>query len=94
MKTWFYRILFNASMDELRVSSKILPMNPAELNEDMMICGGGVSSDKNQKIEVSDCLDLYAALGNLEPKARAIINLRYFEDMKLDEIAEVLGGKP
>lgn len=91
MRTWFYRILVNTSMDELRISNKILPMNPSELIEDNMIYGGQAASDKKQICDVADRLDLYSALEKLEPKSRAIINLRYFEDMKFEEISAVLG---
>ena len=36
-------------------------------------------------------LDLYAAIDRLGPKEQAIIRLRFFEDMKLEEIARVTG---
>ena len=35
--------------------------------------------------------ELKHVLGQLDEKSRTVIVLRYFEDMKLDEIAEILG---
>ena len=34
-------------------------------------------------------LDLYRAIGTLEPKLRTVIILRFFEDLKLEQIAKV-----
>ena len=36
-------------------------------------------------------MDLYAALEQLSPEMKTVILLRFFEDMKLEEMAEVLG---
>ena len=36
-------------------------------------------------------LDLYAAIDRLGPKEQVIIRLRFFEDMKLEEISRVTG---
>ena len=41
--------------------------------------------------EKSDCTDLKKALALLKPEERTVIILRYFEDMKLEEIADILG---
>ena len=34
--------------------------------------------------------DLYAAINGLDPQLRAIIILRFFENMKISEVAQVL----
>ena len=34
-------------------------------------------------------LDLYAAIDRLDPKEQTVIRLRFFQDMKLEEIAQV-----
>ena len=40
--------------------------------------------------EISESLDLKKALDALPAKDKAVIELRYFEDCKLEEIAEIL----
>ena len=42
-----------------------------------------------QEFDVGDKVDLYRALDQLEERERMVIQLRFFEDMKLSEIAEV-----
>jgi RNA polymerase sigma factor (sigma-70 family) len=36
--------------------------------------------------------ELYKSIGKLPPKQRVVFNMRYFEEMKYEDIAEVLGG--
>lgn len=80
IKTWFYRILVNACIDEIRKSKRLIPTDPQELPE-------GVSPETVSKEEL---LDLQKALEALEPLEKTIVMLRYFEDMKLSEVASVL----
>ncbi|MBR0599080.1 RNA polymerase sigma factor [Sinanaerobacter chloroacetimidivorans] len=86
IKTWFYRILVNASMDELRRSSRSIPSDPAYLFQDQ-----GNHSHDEKTPEQAELMDLYQALNRLDPKSKAVITLRYFEDMKLTEVAKILG---
>ena len=37
-------------------------------------------------------MDLYAAIDRLDPKLKTVVMLRFFEDMKLAEIAQVTGA--
>ena len=39
--------------------------------------------------DIPEALDLYRAVQSLEPKLRTVIMLRFFEDMKLEEISKV-----
>jgi RNA polymerase sigma-70 factor (ECF subfamily) len=80
LKTWFYRILVNTSMDVLRKKGKLsyvvditLDLN-SEVKEDMY-----------------ENFDLQEAMDNLPDSYRLIISLRYFEDLKLEDIADILG---
>ncbi len=81
LKTWFYRILINVCLTELRKSKRAIPTDPTTLPE-------GVAPEYTEPAEL---LDLYQAMERLSPAARTIVTLRYFEDMKLNEIAEALG---
>lgn len=37
-------------------------------------------------------MDVYRAVDHLEPKLKTIVILRYFEDLKLEEIAQATGA--
>lgn len=81
LKTWFYRILINVCLNELRKSKMIMPTDPNELPEGFI----------PQHTDPAELMDLQHALEQLSPNARNIITLRYFEDMKISDIAETLG---
>lgn len=81
LKTWFYRILINECLGYLRKNKRVL------FFEDI--------KDRNNLEEMADLvdkneyIDLYDAIDELPPKLKTIIMLRYFEDMKLEEISEI-----
>ena len=77
LKAWVYKILINVCMDELRRSSKVLPMSPEILKE-----------ESTDTLECkADNMALHDALYRLPSETRTIIILHYFEDMKLKDIA-------
>ncbi len=80
MKTWFYRILVNASLDEIRKGKHSFSMDPFEMPEEAV----------PERITQDEVMDLYEALNHLNPNLKSIVILRYFEDMKLQEIANIL----
>lgn len=77
IKTWFYKIVVNTSLDLLRKQKKLVIVD----EEDLYSIG---TNDNYQNI------DLQKALENLPDNYRSIIVLRYFEDLKIEEIAEIL----
>lgn len=77
LRTWFYRILINECMDHFRRGKNTVPL------EDWM------DAEVRQEFDIGDQVDLYRALEGLEERERMVIQLRFFEDMKLSEIAEV-----
>ncbi|MDF2891143.1 MAG: polymerase, sigma-24 subunit, subfamily [Clostridia bacterium] len=77
--TWFYRIIVNTSLDFLRKNKKLV------LLDEEILC----SIETGEADKYPD-IDLQAALEALPHDCRSIIILRYFEDLKLEEIAEVL----
>lgn len=79
LKTWFYRILVNTSLDFIRKNRKV------EVADEEIL--DGLDSGTNDKYEN---FDLKMALDNLPVNCRMIIILRYFEDLKIEEIAEIL----
>ena len=43
--------------------------------------------------DVGERLDVYRAVARLEPKLRTVVMLRFYEDMKLEDIARITGTK-
>ena len=77
IKTWFYRILLNESMNHYRRTRRLVPL------EDAAPEGAGPRGGPAGR------RGLYGAIGRVGPRGQAIIRLRFFEDMKLEEIARV-----
>lgn len=79
LKSWFYRIVVNTSIDFLRKHKKIQVVD----DETMELFSQGTE-------DIYHNIDLNRALDALPDKYRIIIILRFFEDLKIDEIAKVL----
>lgn len=79
-KTWFYRILINECLGYLKKRNKILFFE--EIKDKENIGTLEENSDNN--------IDLYDAIDKLPEKLKTIIMLRFFEDMTLDEISQIM----
>lgn len=79
VKTWFYRILVNESIDWYRRSQRLVPL------------ADRLDQEAAPEPDHSARLDLYDAIERLNEKERTVVRLRYFEDLKLEEIAQVTG---
>ena len=66
IRTWFYRILVNTSIDAIRRRGKVL-------YTDVLPEGG---SEISQESRVLDEVSLYEAIGRLSPEVRTVILLR------------------
>ena len=75
IRSWLYRIVINTSLD-------ILHNKTRESLSDEII--QEAIEDKNKD------LDLIDSLHNLNDKERLVIVLRFFEDMKINDVAEIL----
>ncbi|MGN7386397.1 RNA polymerase sigma factor [Sporosarcina sp. SAFN-015] len=80
LKTWLYRIIVNTAIDFIRKHERVSIMEDEILESHL-------PASKN---ELSD-LDLQEAVEHLPPLYKTIIILRFFEDLKLEEIAEITG---
>lgn len=76
LKTWIYRIVINTSLDFLRKKGREVPL------EEWGPEPGNSSAYEN--------LEVMELINHLSDKEKALIILRYFQDLKLEEIAEVL----
>lgn len=75
IKSWFYKILIRTSIDFIRKNKKYIPT-------DNVLEESNYDEYKN--------IDLDNALNKIPTKYKTIIILRYFEDFKIDEIANIL----
>lgn len=80
IKSWFYRIVVNTALDFIRKNKRIYVMDH-QMIEPLVPSAEDVYID----------FDLNESLDHLPIKYRSVIILRYFEDMKIDEVADVLG---
>ena len=78
VKTWMYRIVVHTALDFIRKNKKI-----SYLTDEMI-------ENRSAKEDAHENFDLSKAMQQLSPKHRTVIILRFFEDMKLDDIAQVL----
>ena len=79
INTWFYIIIVNTSIDFLRKQKKVIPVDNEVL--------ASFVSETNDEYEN---FDLQKAMDDLPEKYKSVVVLRYFEDLKIEEIAEIL----
>ena len=85
--TWLYRLVVNACLDERRRRRKLLPWgetvamrNPSEKKP---------QEKQYDRLEIAEAVR--EAIGQLKPKFRLPILLKYIEGMSYEEIASVMG---
>lgn len=83
--TWIYRIMLNEIFGFCR-SRKASPL------EDEMT-GGSLLMSYDNSAGCADEIDLYNALEKLSEEERRILQLRFFQGLRLDEVSEVMGIK-
>ena len=86
-RCWLYRIATNAVNNHLRKTARrnrLLKIPRGQTNSQVADCG-----EMFEKLAV-----LRKAVFTLRPRYQTIITLRFFENLKLTEIAEVLGSSP
>ncbi|EMJ5872597.1 sigma-70 family RNA polymerase sigma factor [Clostridioides difficile] len=78
IKTWFYKILVRTSIDFIRKNRKYNNMTDIDL------------IDEAGEYDKYTDLDLRRALEELPIEYKSIIILRFFEDLKIEEVAIIL----
>lgn len=79
IRSWLCRIVVNTAMDQLRRRKR-------EITVEQMPESGYEDTYSN--------LDLQRLLNGLNDRERTIVVLRFFEDMRLQDIAEITGENP
>lgn len=80
IKTWFYRILINESLQMIRKSKKEILCDPTQMVEEQYI---------EKAYEAN--LEVYGKVCNLPKHMKTIVILHYFEGLTLKEISEATG---
>ncbi|MEJ8304873.1 RNA polymerase sigma factor [Saccharibacillus sacchari] len=79
--SWLIRILINCCMDELRRRKRVVPVGQI---------GESANGSAMAQMQSSDQSDLENALNRLPKKDRHVVILRFYHDMTLTEIANIL----
>lgn len=85
--SWMYRIATNESLSFLKQKSKKLGLNDTEYQERLV---ENLQADvyfEGDEIQ----LQLQKAIATLPEKQKLVFNMKYFEELKYDEISEILG---
>lgn len=77
--TWFYRILVNICMDQLRKNKRVVFVAPEDLNTGSYEDLHPEETDLRQQIDA------------LAPEMQTVIKLRFYEDLSLREISQITG---
>ncbi|GKV65380.1 MULTISPECIES: sigma-70 family RNA polymerase sigma factor [Sporosarcina] len=78
--TWLTRILINTALDFIKKKSKVVPIEQDSLER----------VESPQKPFSEDKLDLLEAIEELEEKYKTVIVLRFYKDLTVKQIAELL----
>nr|WP_295975541.1 RNA polymerase sigma factor [uncultured Bacillus sp.] len=79
IKSWFYKIVVRTAIDFLRKQKKVILAD----NQTIDFIHHGKEDDYED-------IDLHNALEQLPLQYKTVITLRFFEDLKLEEIAEIV----
>lgn len=84
--TWICRIVINESIELLRRTRRY-----CEDGFDENIMGNHTSYETSNSQVGYESIDLKSAMEKLSTKDKTVVLLRYFEDMSLEQVADVLG---
>lgn len=79
LKTWFYRILINESLQYIKKNKKLITYDIQDLENDIYW---------SEDIQTDD-IEIYKYVQKLNSKLKTVIILRFFEDMKIEEISKI-----
>lgn len=80
VKTWFYKIVINESLQYIRKNKREIAVGPSEMKEEAYY-----------EAAYEPKLELYQKVCALPEQMKSIVILRYFEQLTLKEIAETTG---
>ena len=84
ISSWLYRIAINETITFLNRNARLTPITEAEATISQLEADEYFDGDNLHA-------RLQAAIMTLPPKQRMIFNMKYFEEMKYEEISQILG---
>ena len=90
LKTWFYRILVNESMDYIRIYKKEIRVEEPELIQEETFLEQSFEQENEEWENTLEVERLYKKIQMLPEELRHIIELHYFEELTLAEIAKIM----
>lgn len=86
VRSWLYRIAINCALSWLRDHRREVPTEPSEL----LSATASTEPSATQRLESQDRgAALRAAVAQLPPKQRLVLELRVFDDLSFREVAEL-----
>lgn len=82
--TWLYRIATNETLTFINRNNNVLAVENIEVYAAQLKADESFDGDKLQA-------RLHAAIQTLPPKQRMVFNMKYFEEMKYEEMSAILG---
>jgi len=77
--TWIIRIVINQSINFINKNRRVV------LKEDI-----GLNTGSQDSIKTDETIDLYAAMDKLDDNQKAVVILKYFEDLTITQVAEIM----
>jgi len=84
--TWLYRIATNESISFLKKKRIISSLSLSDYDTKLQNSIAADDSFNGDALQMA----LHQAIASLPPKQKAVFNLRYFDEMKYEEISEIL----
>ncbi len=84
---WIHRIAANLSINVLRQRKQLLPLDEEREHHP----GDEVPQPEKALMQAERKTDIHSALAELPPHYRAVVELRHFQDLNYEKIAETLG---
>ncbi len=97
--TWLYRIAVNQALDTIRKKQRterwLSFLSPVAEDEQPTMPEGQVAPAASTGLENAELRDtIFAAMAELSPEHRAVVQLRLVDEMSLEETAQLLRCKP
>lgn len=85
LQTWLFRIAINESLNHLSKKKQVLSLDQTEGSiADMLASDSYFDGDEVQR-------QFQTAVSSLPDKQRLVFNLKYFEEMKYEDMSDLLG---
>ena len=85
LQTWLFRIAINESLNYLNKKKQVLSLDQTDGNlADMLASDSYFDGDEVQR-------QFQTAINTLPEKQRLVFNLKYFDEMKYEDISDLLG---